>query len=354
MISRFRLSFLFLAALSLIVGLWSGLSRIGWDFNLLRVSMHHGSIMVGGFLGTLISLEKILPLKKKILFAIPALSACSVILFLAELPLVAWGCLLVASAGLSAVFMHYFLQERNLTYLLMLGGGICWFIGNVVLLSNRFYPLAFPWWLGFALFVITSERMELMKFLPVTTRTKNILVALLALYVAGVVMSFHGTGSFVSGAALAAISGWLMRFDLVGISIRKIGLTRFVAIALLCGYISMLLTGVLVISLDNQPMAYDAIVHVFFLGFVFSMIFAHGPVILPGVLGISAKPYHKILYLWLILLHASWLVRIYADIYFQLGLRKYSGIITAIAIVGYFATIATLTAKSLYRHAKVL
>lgn len=354
MINLFRLPFLFLAALSLIVGLWSGLDRIGWDLNTLGVSMHHGAIMVGGFLGTLISLEKILPLKKRALFAIPAISGASTLFFYAQLPIAAWSCLILASLGLSAVFLHYFLREKNLIYLLMLGGGISWLIGNIVLISDRFYPLAFPWWLAFALFVITSERVELTKFLPVTNRAKSILVGLLACYLLGVMMSFHGNGSFISGVALTGVSVWLMKYDLIGISMHQTGLTRFVAIALLSGYISMLFTGILIVSLDNQPLAYDAVVHLFFVGFVLSMILAHGPIILPGVLGISAKPYHKLLYLWLGLLHASWLMRVPADLVLQFEIRKFSGIVTSVAIVGYFATIAALTAKTLRRHAKVL
>lgn len=354
MVKQFRLPFLALAALSLLLGLWSGLSRLGCDLKLLYPSMHHGAIMVGGFLGTLISLEKILPLKRKVLFLIPLLSGISSFFFIAGLPVVSWLFLCAASAGLTAVFFNYFLREKSIVYLLMLAGGICWFIGNFMLLSQKMYPLAFPWWLGFALFVITSERLELMKFLPVSTRVKKVLLILLAIYVIGVALSFHGVGSFISGTALIGIAVWLMRYDLIGISIKKNGLTKFVAVSLLCGYIAMLLAGVLVLALDNQAMAYDAVVHLFFLGFVFSMIFAHGPIILPGVLGISVKPYHKLLYVWLMMLHASWLMRISADLYLNFEIRKYSGYVTAIAIIGYFATIATLTAISLRRHAKVL
>ena len=343
-----RPSVLVLAALSLFSGLTSGLQRIGWEVNALPASMHHGAIMVGGFLGTLISLEKIIPLRNKILYAIPAVSGASIAFFLSELPTAAWSCLILASVGLSIVFLRYFLHERSVIYLLMLCGGVSWLIGNMVLISARFYPLAFPWWLGFALFIITAERVELMKFLPVNRRDKIILVAWLALYVVGVsAMPFHGNGSLVSGVALVGISAWLMRSDVIAISIQKSGLTKFIAIALLAGYVALLLTGVLLFSLDHQLMAYDAVVHSFFVGFVFSMIFAHGPIILPGVLGVSSKPYHKILYLWLAALHASWVMRITADLLLVFEWRRYSAILTSIAIVGYLATLAVLTTKKL-------
>lgn len=354
MINFFRLPFVFLAMVCLLLGLWTGLGRIGWNLHLLPATVHHGAIMVGGFLGTLISLEKIIPLKKRMLYLVPVLSAASVVLYLLSLPSAGFVSLVLASAGLSAVFFYYFVRERNMIYLLMFAGGICWLTGNILLITQRFYPLSFPWWLGFALCIITSERLELTKFLPVKASAKKLLVLFLGVYVAGALLSFHGIGQTVSGIGLVAIALWLLRFDLIAISIRKEHLPRFVAVALLLGYIAMLLTGVFFISLEDQPLAYDALVHTFFLGFVFSMIFAHGPIILPGVLGISVKPYHKILYLWLILLHLSWISRIAGDLILHPEIRMFSAMLSVFAILCYFATIATITIISQHRHAKIL
>jgi hypothetical protein len=145
-----------------------------------------------------------------------------------------------------------------------------------------------------------------------------------------------------------------MRHDVIGIAIRKKGLPRFSGSSLLAGYIALLLTGILLLALNDQTLAYDAVVHAYFLGFVFSMIFAHGPIILPGVLGSAFKPYHKILYVWLVLLHLSWIIRITADIMPDLELRRVSGIVSVFAILCYFASIATLTISHPRRHAKVL
>lgn len=354
MINYFRLPFVFLAMGCLLLGLWSGLTRIGWDLTLISLSTHHGAIMVGGFLGTLISLEKIIPLKRKVLFFIPALSAASVVLFLLHQPLMSFFLLVFASAGLSGVFMYYLLREKDIIYWLMLGGAICWLVGNVLLVTRKFYPLAFPWWLAFTLLIITSERLELMKFLPVKKRTKQLLLLFLGIYIAGTLLSFHGTGHHLSGIALIFTSVWLMRYDLIGISIRKNALPRFAAVALLSGYVAMLFTGIFLLALNDQSLAYDAVVHTYFLGFVFSMIFAHGPIIMPGVLGISFKPYHKILYAWLMLLHLSWIIRISGDIILDLDMRRISGIVSVCAILCYFATIATLTITHQRRHAKVL
>ena len=57
---------------------------------------------------------------------------------------------------------------------------------------------------------------------------------------------------------------------------------------------------------------YDAALHAIFVGFVFSMVFGHAPVILPAVLRVRF-PYHPVLYLPLALLHASLAVRVFVS-----------------------------------------
>ena len=54
---------------------------------------------------------------------------------------------------------------------------------------------------------------------------------------------------------------------------------------------------------------YDAVLHSIFLGFTISMIMAHAPVILPAVLRIRL-PYHPAMYVPVVVLHATLLVRV--------------------------------------------
>ena len=74
---------------------------------------------------------------------------------------------------------------------------------------------------------------------------------------------------------------------------------------LLAGYFWLAVGGVLI----ALQIAYDAALHAIFLGFVFSMVFGHAPVILPAVLR-TALPYHPVLYAPLALLHGSLAARI--------------------------------------------
>lgn len=352
MIRKERVPFIALAFAALAIGLVAGLARIGWSIMIPNAAPHHGAIMIGGFLGTLISLEKVIPLKKKSLLAVPFASALSVIFFLTGFPAAGYLTLIVASMALTTVFVFYLWRERSLIYLLMSLGAIAWTIGNINLMLTFFYPSSVPWWIAFALFVIVSERIELMKFLPVSENNKRMLAFVLLIFITASGISFHGSGSIVAGASLIIVAIWLLRYDLIGISVKKTGLTRFVAVSLLFGYFSLLLAGVFLVIIDAQLYGYDAIVHVFFIGFVFSMIFAHGPIIMPGVLGISVKPYHRILYVWLVLLHSSWILRVIGDLLMDLEMRKYSGLISGIVIPAYLITIAYLILTTHSLHAK--
>jgi hypothetical protein len=340
-----RLPFVILAMLSLIAGLLAGLHRIGWNLSLGGISPNHGSIMVGGFLGTLITLEKIIPLKRNILYAVPVVSGASVVLFFIGQPIYSIVSLVLASAGLSIIFFIYWIREKSSIYFLMLTGAICWLTGNILLIIHNFYPISLPWWMAFVLLIITAERMELMKFLPVSTNQKLIFIGMLLAFVIGCLISFHGIGSYLAALSLAGSSIWLMRHDVIALNLKKKDLPRYVGVALLSGYFALLVSGIFLPLLTEQPLGYDILVHSFFIGFVFSMIFAHGPIILPGVLGLTAKPYHQIFFVWLALLHGSWIIRAISDITLDMQLRKLAGLISAIAIIGYFLSLAVVTIR---------
>ena len=341
-----RLPFMLLAFAALTTGMITGLQRMGWQFPITSAVSHHGAIMVGGFLGTLITLEKIIPLKRKMLLLLPLLSGASVVAFFSALPVAAFVLLTTASLGLCFVFAIYLHRERSLVYAMMLGGALCWTTGNILLGWHRSYPLALPWWMSFAYLIILAERLELMKFLPVSAGQKRAFILFVTLFVVSCFTSFHGIGGKVAAVSLLLSSTWLMRFDVVAINLKKNGLQKFVGISLLTGYFALIVSAVLILLLADAPLGYDMLVHAFFIGFVFSMIFAHGPIILPGVLGVSLKPYHPILYVWLTVLHLSWFVRVLSDTMLNISWRQYAGLLSALAMVGYFTSLATILVRS--------
>ncbi len=351
---KLRLPFMIFAFINLLVGMLAGLIRIGWKFSVNSIAVHHGAIMVGGFLGTLILLEKVIPLKKKILFVFPVINAFSLLMVVPRFYQLGQAFLLIGALGLVIVFLLYFKrQPHDLSIVIMIVGACCQMGGHIMLISKQLYPMAFPWWMAFILFVIVGERVELSKFLPVTRQNKAMLISFLSLFLVGLFLPLHGIGKYLSGLALLLIAIWLMRHDVISVAIKKEGLTRFSGMALLIGCISLMFTGFFLIGLPNTPFAYDAIVHTFFLGFAFSMIFAHGPIILPGVLGFNVKPYHPTLYIPLVTLVLSLFLRLLADLailpYF---LRSWSGWISALSILLYFVLLVThIIRNALHKNA---
>jgi hypothetical protein len=348
---QYRFFFLLLAFANLMVGMLAGLGRLGWSVPVPEAYAHHGAIMVGGFLGSLIALEKVIPLKKPLFFIGPLLSAASIVVFIAGY----FHAAVIMLIGAGVVFMlvySLYLRQQYTSYLVVaFVGAACWTVGNVLLLWKKFYPMAFPWWMAFLLFTIVSERLELAKFLPVTQQAKRLLLALLAFFVVGILMPFHSAGTYVSGMALVCISLWLLRYDVIRITLQKQGLVRFTATALLIGYFCLLLQGIFLMTLNNASLGYDITVHTFFIGFVFSMIFAHGPIILPGVLGLAVKPYHPLFYVPLAGLIFSLAMRIAANVtLIDFSWRAISGWIGAGSILLYFLMMLVTTIKAV-RHA---
>ncbi len=347
--SYWRIPFMLAAVFNLIAGIWAGLIRLGWDLPLTPMAVHHGAIMVGGFLGSLIALEKAIPLKKRLLMFIPVISALSLLMVVPGYYHIGLYFLIAGSIGLFLIHAYYLnLYPRDLSIMLMLVGAGCLIVGNAMLISTQFYPASFPWWMGFLLLTITAERIELSKFLPVSVSAKNVLLSFLGLFLLGLLIPFHGTGKYFSALAMIGIAVWMLNYDVMRIGIKKQGLIRFSSIALLIANGWLIVNGILLMSMPDTAYSYDILVHSFFIGYTFAMIFAHGPIILPGVLGITTKPFHPVLYVWLFLVQGSLLFRLLADSLLNFEWRKWSGIFSGTDILLYFITLIVLVV--LERH----
>jgi hypothetical protein len=135
------------------------------------------------------------------------------------------------------------------------------------------------------------------------------------------------------------LAAWLARNDLARRTIRSQGLTRFCAAALLSGYAWLALGAGAVLAaggLHAGSRTYDAAIHALALGFVFSMIFAHAPIVLPAVLRV-AFPYHPVAYLPLALLHASVALRVAGDYMGSDAVVRDAGLLNGLALAGFIA-----------------
>jgi len=84
---------------------------------------------------------------------------------------------------------------------------------------------------------------------------------------------------------------------------------------------------------------YDAMLHSLLLGFVFSMIFGHAPIIFPAVLGMPIS-FQPAFYVHLTLLHASLLLRIVGDLASWVPGRQWGGLLNVLVVLLFLGTTA--------------
>ncbi len=327
---------------SLVLAIWTGLLRLGWEIQMTQSAIHHGALMVGSFLGTVIILERVVALKMKGLYIIPMISGLSGLLFLLNYTELAFLCLLVASLGLMAVYAIIIRKYKHYYFYVMMFGAFCWFVGNYYLYQKVIYAMSVNWWMAFILFTVIGERLELSKFLPPRKLKMPLFWTCVGIIFLGLVLPYHGIGSTIFGTGFIAISMWLFKYDIIRKSIKIKGIHRFTAVMLGFGYAWLLLSGLLIALANVGTFHYDGVVHTFFIGFTFSMIFAHGPIIFPGVAGFPFKPFHHILYWIGGLLQLSLFARIIADLIGSVPLRKTGGMVNGITILIFFASLVIL------------
>lgn len=332
---------------------------MGWQFPFQGALQHHGPLMAGSFLGTLIILERIVALSNRALLIIPLINVCSLPLFLLGFPLAAVLCLITGATGLVFIFIRHSFQHRFIWNYIMTAGALCYLAGNILIFFDpppwcRYgmevmktpYYVGFPWWMGFFLLTITGERLELSQFLPVSKLAHYFLTIFLMVFIAATFFPVISSQNYLMAASLTLISLWLLKYDMAFHSIKKEGQFRYTGILLITGYLWLLISSAILLLPSSNPLLFDALLHSFFIGFVFSMIFAHAPIILPAVAGINAKPYHPVLYIWSVLLNVSLIVRITGDLLPDNGLRQWGGLLNGIVIIAFFINMLILVLLS--------
>ena len=332
-----RAPLLLLAACALTAGLWAGLVRLGWRLPplFLRLPAQHGALMVSGFLGTVISLERAVALSqyrpaRGLVYLAPLLAGIGALaLFFNLPPVVPRGLSSLGALGLVLIFVTILRLQPTPDHAVMGAGALLWLIGNGLWLAGLPVFRVVPWWAGFLILTIAGERLELSRVLRPGRRARGAFMAVVVALIAGLLLSLVSldAGVRLSGLALIALGAWLLRFDIARRTIRRRGLTRFIAACLLPGYVWLIGGGLLWLVYGGQYLAgpvYDALMHTLFLGFVFSMIFGHAPIIVPAVLGVTIV-YRPLFYLHLALLHLSLLLRVSGDLLLWAPGRRWGG-----------------------------
>ncbi|HXM80605.1 MAG TPA: hypothetical protein VN929_01640 [Burkholderiales bacterium] len=327
MAPRWRLPLLVLGFISLAFGVSGGLARLAPSMDVLPEAIAlHGALMVCGFFGTVIALERAVALGKLWAYAAPLAAGLGGALLLFQLTLPGLVLMVLAAAVLATANLLILARHPSLEMATLVGGAAAWLAGNVLFIGGL--PGTY-WWIAFFALTIGGERLELSRYLRRAAWTRNAFAVLAGALLATTLMPR------AMGAVLLLLSLWLFAFDLARVTVRQTKLPRYIAVCLLAGYFWLGLGGLLIL-VDT---AFDGALHAIFLGFVFSMVMGHAPVILPAVLR-AALPYSVALYAPLGVLHASVAVRVIGD--FFPGIKILGAWGNAAAIALFIVTAAAL------------
>lgn len=341
-------------AIALLGGLGAGLARIGWQMDSFSQNwiLLHGPLMISGFLGTLICLERAIALAGRYRWSmvIPIINAAGTItLLLTRDTIPARFLLLAGSLGLLFLFALMLRLHPSRDTVIMASGTVCWVIGNVLWLAGQPVYQVVHLWTAFLILTIVGERLELSRVRRLTTLSKRQLSFTVAIYLAGVIFTAVNLdlGIRVLGIGSFLMAAWLLHYDVARRTIRQNGLPRYIAACLLLGYIWMGIGGLIGVwqgALYAGP-HYAAMLHALLLGFVFSMIFGHAPIILPAITGLQLN-YSPLFYGHLILLHVTLIYRLYSSFALDTAGQRLSGLLNVITVLLFLAVTLSSVLRS--------
>lgn len=346
---RLRLIPLAAGAGSMLAGLWFGLARLGLMLpgSELALAEFHGALMISGFLGTVISLERAVAIGRWWAYAAPALSAIGAVALIAGAPAFVGIVFLLAGIALTVNSGAVVVRQPALFTIVLTVAAACWVGGTLVWIKGAPASEVAGWWLAFLVLTIAAERLELSRLLSPPRSSQLTFILSAALIIIGMVRGeLAGEAASFSGVGLLAVTLWLVRHDIALRTIRFSGQARFSAACLLAGYFWLGSAGLLLLVAPPGATAfsYDAAVHAIAIGFVLSMIFGHAPIILPAVIGLRIR-YSAAVYGPLVLLHLSVLLRVAADLFERVEMRAISGPVTIMAFAGYAVTLVISSRK---------
>jgi hypothetical protein len=344
-------------AAALATGLLGGLARLGivpgavadtaW---LPRAALAHAALMMCGFFGTVIGIERAVAARHPFAWTTPIAAALGGALLLAGQEGAARGLFLAAAAAFVAVNILLLRRQRAPHTALLLASAAGWLAGNLLYAAGAPGHAVLPWWFAFLVVTIAAERLEMTRLMRRRPAAQPALVAVLVLLAAGAAATLVApvAGGIAFGLALLALALWLFTFDIARRTVRAEGLSRYMAVCLLGGYVWLAVGGAAWTATSLGWPARDTALHALGLGFIFSMIMGHAPVILPAIARVKLL-FGAVFYLPLALLHASLLLRL-AGGALDFRWRSQGALLNALAIAFFALVVIGAAAAWRRRH----
>lgn len=227
-------------------------------------------------------------------------------------------------------------RERAAHLAMLVAAALAWLGGNLVWTLGGGMAAATPLWAAFLILTIAGERLELSRLMPTPRRARWILSAIVLLLFAGAWQALVAeAGLRIYAAALGLLALWLLRYDIARRTVRMTGVTRYMAVCLLSGYVWLLVAALLGLAgaFGVTSSWRDAALHALLLGFVMAMVFGHAPVVVPALTRLRFV-WSPSFYGVLALLHASLLLRVGAGLAGNFVLRQWGALGNTLSLLG--------------------
>ncbi|WP_314129605.1 hypothetical protein [Schaalia odontolytica] len=378
-----RLSFLLLAGVALLAGLDASLVRLGAIAPVTSTSLGtvHGLLMIYGFLGTAICLERAVALqsdgRRAWAYAAPLLTGAGGIstgiislnegarTALVNLPIPRYlaahltgftpermmpGFLITLGMALLTAIYCYVWSRRQATHavLIQLMGAIIGLGGILLWWRGLETARAVPWWLAFLIVTIIGERVELARLTFASGSTERRITAECVALMVGLTVALYSPtiGYPMIGLSLGALMADTAWHDVARGTVRMRGLPRLAAVCMLSGYGWGLVPSLMWIiappAFDGY--GYDAGIHAITIGFVVSMLLAHAPVIIPAVAR-REVPYHPAMWIPFAFLQISLALRLLAGAREAAYPWRLGGTLGVVGVLLFVATTLTVTVR---------
>jgi hypothetical protein len=314
--------------------------------------------MVSGFFGTVISLERAVAIARRWAYLGPLCAGLGALLLIVGAPTQIAATLMgIASIILLLASVAAYRIQPAFHGMILILGAASWGVGNLFWGIGGSILDAVTWWMGFLVLTIAGERLELSRFLAPSPVAQRLFALITGLFLLGTSVSafWRYPGWIIVGLSLIGYVVWLLRQDVARRTVKQSGLTRFIALCLLSGYGWLAVGGALLLSSQTAlgaGLVYDAALHALFVGFVFSMVFGHAPIIFPAVTRLQV-PYHPWFYIPLLALHLSLMIRLGGDLLVDAELRQWGGMLNGIALVLFvLSTVGAIVRGQLLRQSQ--
>ncbi|WP_201288718.1 hypothetical protein [Actinomyces sp. zg328] len=347
-----------MAGACLLTGLEAALLRLGLsapvtDAGLAPGSLAplHGPLMLVGFLGTVISLERAVAARAAWAFLAPAGLALGALLGPAGAPQgVGRLITLVGALALGAIYIAVHRRAPSVAGDVEALGAIALILGILLWIAGAPIEDCVPLWLLLPTLTIVGERLELARVAFLDGAVEAVVAGLSATALLGACLHPAGDwAAIIIGPALLGLAVTMAYYDVARRTIRSrgsaAGAVRFAAASMLAGYLWLAVAGAVWTARGLEGNAYEIIIHSLGLGFAFSMILAHAPTIIPAIVH-RKLPHHPLMWVPFALLHGGLALRVGALAAGALRPWQAGGVVGIVGILAFMLIAVTRAVSS--------